>query len=66
MRAKRDRERLVALTLEELEGLHEGNIARFRIRPAELQAWRARSSVKAPRATSGAKRRVARGSGKSK
>jgi Fic family protein len=63
---KRDLARLVALTLEELEGLHEGNIARFRIRPSELQAWRARSRVKAPAARSNAKRRVARGGGKSK
>jgi len=30
------------LALEELHGLHEGNIARFRLRPAEFRQWQAR------------------------
>jgi hypothetical protein len=30
------------LVLEELHGLHEGNIARFRLRPAEFRHWQAR------------------------
>jgi Fic/DOC family len=29
------------LVLRELEGLHEGNIARFRLRPSEFHRWRA-------------------------
>jgi Fic/DOC family protein len=28
------------LVLREVEGLHEGNIARFRLRPSEFQLWR--------------------------
>lgn len=28
------------LVLQELSGLHEGNIARFRLRPSEFQSWR--------------------------
>src|SRR5437764_1211249 len=31
--------RLIQLALTELKGLHEGNIARFRLRPSEFQAW---------------------------
>jgi hypothetical protein len=34
-----DRGRFVELALAELDGLHEGNIARFRIRPSEFQRW---------------------------
>ena len=30
------------LVLQELAGLHEGNIARFRLRPSEFQVWRER------------------------
>ena len=30
------------LALEELHGLHDGNIARFRLRPGEFRQWRAR------------------------
>jgi len=26
--------------LQEIAGLHEGNIARFRLRPLEFQRWR--------------------------
>lgn len=57
---KRDLKRFVALTLEELEGLHEGNIARFRIRPSELQAWRERSPPKAHGVRSSGRGRVGR------
>jgi Fic/DOC family len=34
-----DRQRFVNLVHTELKGLHEGNIARFRIRPAEFAVW---------------------------
>lgn len=40
---KRDLKRFTELALEELAELHEGNIARFRLRPSELRAWQARS-----------------------
>jgi hypothetical protein len=30
----------VRMTTNELENLHEGNFARFRLRPSEFQAWR--------------------------
>jgi hypothetical protein len=30
----------VRMTMRELENLHEGNYARFRLRPSEYQAWR--------------------------
>lgn len=30
----------VRMTINELENLHEGNYARFRLRPSEYQAWR--------------------------
>ncbi len=36
-----DREGFVERALSLLIGLHEGNIGRYRIRPAELQAWNA-------------------------
>lgn len=35
-----DRPRFISLVHAELRGLHEGNIARFRLRPAEFQMWR--------------------------
>lgn len=35
-----DRQRFIDLVHAELRGLHEGNIARFRLRPAEFQQWR--------------------------
>lgn len=35
-----DRPRFVILAETELSSLHEGNFARFRLRPAEFQAWR--------------------------
>jgi hypothetical protein len=34
-----DRQRFINLVHAELKGLHEGNIARFRLRPAEFAAW---------------------------
>jgi Fic family protein len=36
-----DRKKFVAVTEEVLAGLHEGNFARYRIRPAEFDAWHA-------------------------
>lgn len=35
-----DRARFIEVVETELMGLHEGNIARYRLRPAEYQAWR--------------------------
>ncbi len=37
---QQDRARFVEVVETELMGLHEGNMARYRIRPAEYQAWR--------------------------
>ena len=37
---EQDRSRLVETVEEELLGLHEGNIARYRLRPAEFQRWK--------------------------
>ena len=34
-----DQLRFISLVYAELKGLHEGNIARFRLRPAEFAAW---------------------------
>ncbi|MBA3542238.1 MAG: Fic family protein [Deltaproteobacteria bacterium] len=39
-----DLEQLIALVISELRGLHEGNLARFRLRPSELRRWRGRRS----------------------
>lgn len=36
-----DRQRFVELTEIELVGLHEGNFARYRVRPSEFFAWKA-------------------------
>jgi fido (protein-threonine AMPylation protein) len=36
-----DRARLIETVETELMGLHEGNIARYRLRPSEYHAWRA-------------------------
>lgn len=36
-----DRKRFVAATEETLAGIHEGNFARYRIRPSEFEAWKA-------------------------
>ena len=35
-----DLEAFVAMAIHELHGLHEGNLARYRLRPSELQRWR--------------------------
>ena len=35
-----DRKRFVAAAEETLAGIHEGNFARYRIRPSEFEAWR--------------------------
>ena len=37
-----DLERFVELAFSELLNLHEGNIARYRLRPGEFRAWRER------------------------
>ena len=37
-----DVEDLVALTVNELHQLHEGNIARYRLRPSQFRAWSGR------------------------
>lgn len=34
-----DRQKFITLVHAELRGLHEGNIARFRLRPAEFKMW---------------------------
>ncbi len=36
-----DRKRLVAAAEETLAGIHEGNFARYRVRPSEFEAWQA-------------------------
>ena len=36
-----DRKRFVAAAEETLAGIHEGNFARYRIRPSEFEAWKA-------------------------
>lgn len=35
-----DRQRFISMVHTELRGLHEGNIARFRLRPGEFKVWR--------------------------
>ena len=35
-----DRARYVEIVKTEIMSLHEGNIARYRLRPTEYQAWR--------------------------
>jgi fido (protein-threonine AMPylation protein)/DNA-binding transcriptional ArsR family regulator len=37
-----DRKPFVAAAEESLAGIHEGNFARYRVRPSEFEAWRAR------------------------
>jgi hypothetical protein len=43
-----DRDRFIALVLDDLRRLHEGVIARYRLKPSEYAAWRAaiRSQLK--------------------
>ena len=36
---ERDRKRFVAAAEETLAGIHEGNFARYRVRPSEFDAW---------------------------
>lgn len=36
-----DRKRFVAAAEESLAGIHEGNFARYRVRPSEFEAWKA-------------------------
>jgi len=38
--SQEDRPRFVEVVETELMSLHEGNIARYRLRPSEYQAWR--------------------------
>jgi hypothetical protein len=37
-----DLEQLIAMAIAELHGLHEGTLARFRLRPSELRRWQGR------------------------
>ena len=43
-----DRERFRELAERELIGLHEGNFARYRIRPSDFAAWQAVWTERAP------------------
>jgi Fic family protein len=38
--AREDRDRFVEITETELVGLHEGNFARYRVRPSEYYSWK--------------------------
>jgi hypothetical protein len=38
--APADLDEFVAMTIHELHKLHEGNLARFQLRPSEFQRWR--------------------------
>jgi Fic family protein len=42
--APADLEEFIAMVFSELHGLHEGNLARYRLRRSEFQRWHARSS----------------------
>jgi hypothetical protein len=35
-----DRDRFLTMAETELTSLHEGNFARYRVRPSEFEAWR--------------------------
>jgi hypothetical protein len=37
-----DLEQVIAMTLRDLHGLHEGNLARYRLRPSEFLRWAAK------------------------
>jgi hypothetical protein len=41
--ASQDRDRFASMLAQELGNLHEGNIARYRLRLAEYRAWRAKN-----------------------
>ncbi len=43
-----DLEQFIAMTISELSGLHEGNLARHRLRPSEFRRWRGRSAKGEP------------------
>jgi hypothetical protein len=49
--APEDLEPFVAMALAELGGLHEGNIARHRLRLSEFRRWRGRRDLTDPRRT---------------
>jgi hypothetical protein len=36
-----ERARFIEVVNEELDGLHEGNLARYQVRPSEFRAWKA-------------------------
>ncbi len=38
--AQQDRARFIEVVETEIMGLHEGNIARYRLRPSEYHKWR--------------------------
>jgi len=44
--AEADRERFVALVMEEFQNLHSGNVIRFGLRPLEFAAWQEKNSGK--------------------
>jgi hypothetical protein len=44
--AEADRERFVALAVEEFQNLHSGNVIRFGLRPLEFAAWQEKNSGK--------------------
>jgi hypothetical protein len=37
-----DLDDFIAMAISELSGLHEGNLARYRLRPSEFRRWRGR------------------------
>ncbi len=41
----KERERFVEIVETELIGLHKGNIARYRLRPAEYEDWKIKWTV---------------------
>lgn len=43
--AEPDRANVQALIVEELRRLHEGVLARYGLRPAQLNAWKARQAA---------------------
>jgi hypothetical protein len=42
--AEDDREQLLKIAKEEIAALHEGNFARYRLRPGEFLAWQKRKA----------------------
>ncbi len=41
-----DLEEFIAMAISELSGLHEGNLARYRLRLSEFRRWRGASSTR--------------------